>query len=51
VSKEGEERVRKRVRKGRRQKQVGAFFRGPVIFYLISPELLDYKSKVYQRKN
>lgn len=32
------------------KKQVGTFFRGPVIFYLISPELLDYKSKVCQRK-
>ncbi len=35
---------------GRKKEQVGTFFRGPVIFYLISQELLDYKSKVCQRK-
>lgn len=35
---------------GRINEQVGTFFRGPVIFYLISQELLDYKSKVCQRK-
>lgn len=33
-----------------KKEQVGTFFRGPVIFYLISQELLDYKSKVCQRK-
>lgn len=37
-------------RGGRKKEQVGTFFRGPVIFYLISQELLDYKSKVCQRK-
>lgn len=31
---------------GRKKEQVGTFFRGPFIFYLISQELLDYKSKV-----
>lgn len=33
-------------KEGRSIEQVGTFFRGPVIFYLISQELLDYKSKV-----
>lgn len=37
-------------RGGRRKEQVGTFFKDPVIFYLISQELLDYKSKVCQRK-
>lgn len=35
---------------GRKTEQVWTFFRGPVIFYLISQELLDYKSKVCRRK-
>lgn len=32
------------------KEQVGTFFRGPVIFYLISQELLDCKSKVCRKK-
>lgn len=35
----------------REREQAGTFFRGPVIYYLISQELLNYKSKVCQREN